>query len=260
MQDQRRTGSALAAVASLLAFAPPARAAEDAWRYELTPYLWATAIRSETQNGNGPTVRTDMSPLDLLKNVDAGLMGTFEASKDRWSILLDGIYAKVGPSATITNTVAGVPLSTTGNATITTSTVAGALGYRAVEGTTPVDVLFGARYNRIDVKADATLSLIGLPLLTRSVEFRRDWTDPYVGARVTRPLAEHWTAVGYLDAGGFGIGSKNTWQALAGLNYAVSDRFTAKFGYRYLHTNYDDNGFRYKSDLRGVFAGAGIGF
>jgi opacity protein-like surface antigen len=247
--------------ATLLGAALPARSADrETWRYELTPYLWATAARSEVRNGNGPLVRTDMSPSDLFKTLDFGLMAALEARKGRWAVLLDGMYAKTSDSATVTNLVAGVPVTAGGSANVKLWTLAGAAAYRAVEGKAPVDVIGGLRYNRVDLDADLSASALGIVNLTTSPTFTRHWTDPYVGVRATVPVADRWTLVGYLDAGGFGIGSKNTWQALAGANYRFGNGITAKLGYRYLHTDYDEDGFRYKSDTRGMYIGAGIDF
>src|SRR5262245_44397027 len=140
----KRTARALRVVAIAacgMACGPALAQSAVDWRHEVTPYLWATAIKSETRNGNGPTVRTDMSPSDVFKDLDAGLMVAYETRRGRWGILLDGTYAEVGPSATLSNVVAGIPLSVTGTADVTTTMVAGAVAYRAVEGATALDLI-----------------------------------------------------------------------------------------------------------------------
>jgi opacity protein-like surface antigen len=232
----------------------------ESWRYELTPYLWSTAIKSELRNGPPPTVRTDMSPGDVFKGLDFGLMGALEARRGRWSLLFDGLYAKLSDTATVTNSVAGLPVSRTASANVKVGVFSGAVGYRALEGATSVDLVGGLRYNRIDVDADLSLAARGALLLAASPSFTKYWTDPYLGARVQHALGGRWSLVGYADAGGFGAGSDITWQALAGVNYSINDTFSAKLGYRHLHTDYDKDGFIYKSDLRGLYLGAGIRF
>lgn len=232
----------------------------ESWRYELTPYLWATAIKSELRNGPPPTVQTDMSPGDVFKGLDFGLMGAFEGRRGRWGLLLDGLYAKLSDTATVTTTVAGLPFSRTASGNVKVGVFSGAVGYRAAEGATPVDLIGGLRYNRIDVDADLSLAARGALLLSVSPSFNKYWTDPFVGARIQHAFAERWSLVGYADVGGFGVGSDITWQALAGVSYAINDTVTAKLGYRYLHTDYDKDGFKYKSDIRGLYLGAGIRF
>jgi opacity protein-like surface antigen len=86
----------------------------------------------------------------------------------------------------------------------------------------------------------------------------RDWVDGFVGARVLYPVAERWSAVGYLDVGGGG--SNLTWQAIAGVNYEFSKTFSAKFGYRYFQVDFEDSDFVYDVALGGFYLGAGIRF
>jgi len=239
---------------------PALAQASGAWRYELTPYLWSTAIKSEVRNGPPPTVQTEMHPGDVFKGLDFGLMGAFEARRDRWGLLFDGVYAKLSDSATVTNTVAGVPLSRSAAGNIKVGLFSGGVAYRALEGGTSVDLGGGLRYNRIDVDADLSLAARNALLLAASPGFTRYWTDPYIGARVQHALTEQWALLGYADVGGFGIGSDITWQALAGASYAANESVSIKFGYRFLHTDYDKDGFKYKSDIRGLYLGAGIRF
>ena len=66
------------------------------------------------------------------------------------------------------------------------------------------------------------------------------------------------TGVGYGDVGGGG--SKFTWQALGGINYAISPTTIAKFGYRYLQIDYHRNDFLYDIATGGFYAGIGVRF
>jgi len=49
--------------------------------------------------GQLPPINVGMSFSDILENLDAGLMGAFEARKGRWGVLLDAIYMKLEGSA-----------------------------------------------------------------------------------------------------------------------------------------------------------------
>ena len=232
------------------------------WTFELTPYLWSAGMSGEVGAGALPTMNVDMSFSDILDNLDAGLMGAFEARNGRWGLLFDAIYMKLAHSATASRTGPG-PIGSTATASaeleMTQTVFAAAVAYRAIEGRTPLDVIGGARYAKLTVDAQIDGSFYAQ---TGSVaaSSEKSWVDPYIGVRVQHPIAERWTLVGYADVGGFGIGSDFTWQALAGVNYEFSKSIAGKFGYRYLYVDYDKDGFRYDMGNSGLYLGAGIRF
>lgn len=269
-RNPRRPLPAIYGAACLLAAAllttTAAKAQQDspdsAWQFEATPYLWASAMEGDVQAGPLPQIDVDMSFSDIVENLDFGLMGTFEARKDRLGIMLDGLYMNVSDSATATRTgpgPVGAPLSVNADARIKQALLSAALAWRASEGATTVDFVGGARYSRIDASASIDGSLFGQTgFVDRDGD--KSWWDPYVGTRLLHRLGERWTLVGYGDIGGFGLGSEFTWHALAGLNYAFSPTVTAKFGYRYIDVDYDDDGFVYDMATHGFVAGVGIRF
>jgi opacity protein-like surface antigen len=129
-----------------------------------------------------------------------------------------------------------------------------------VEGRSPVDVIGGLRYSKIEASADINGSLFGTPGITVSRSGDKDWVDPYIGARIQHPIADRWTLVGYGDIGGFGVGSDFAWQAIAGVNYDFSKSVSGKLGYRYLAVDYDKDGFLYEMDSYGAYLGVGFRF
>ncbi len=137
--------------------------------------------------------------------------------------------------------------------------LAAAVMYRAVEGRTPVDVVGGLRYNKLDVEATADFTLLGLAA-SRTRSGDKDWVDPYIGLRFQHPIANRWALVGYADVGGFGVGSDFTWQAALGVNYEISKSVSAKFGYRHLSVDYDKDGFLFDMKMDGLYLGLGIRF
>jgi opacity protein-like surface antigen len=64
--------------------------------------------------------------------------------------------------------------------------------------------------------------------------------------------------IGYGDIGGGG--SELTWQALAGVDWTLSKHLSAKFGYRYLDFDYDQDDFVYDMAMAGGYAALGIRF
>ena len=81
-----------------------------------------------------------------------------------------------------------------------------------------------------------------------------------IGARVTLPVAERWSAMLYGDVGGFGAGSDLAYQRIAGVNWQFSEHLSAKAGYRYVFQDYEKNGFVWKMAAYGPYLGVGIRF
>jgi hypothetical protein len=249
-------------VAPATAQAQAASSSAAGWSFDFTPYLWGASMSGEVQGGPLPAIGVDMSFSDILDNLDAGLMGAFEARNGRWGLLFDAIYMKLAQSATASRTGGG-PIGATATASaeleMTQTVYAAAVAYRAIEGRTPLDVIGGARYAKLEVDARIDGSFYAQ---TGSVaaSAEKSWVDPYVGVRVQHPLAERWTLVGYADVGGFGVGSEFTWQAAAGVNYEFSKAIAGKFGYRALYVDYDKDGIRYDMANSGLYLGVGIRF
>jgi opacity protein-like surface antigen len=219
-------------------------------------------MSGDVQGGALPTIGVDMSFSDILDNLDAGLMGAFEARKGRWGFLFDAIYMKLKDSGTASRTGPG-PIGATATASaeleVKQTLFAAAVAYRAVEGRAPLDVIGGLRYSRLEADASINGSFFAQTgTVARSAE--KDWVDPYIGVRVLQPIAAHWTLVGYLDIGGFGVGSDFTWQSLVGVNVEFSKTFAGKFGYRYISVDYDKDGFVYDMANSGLYLGVGIRF
>jgi opacity protein-like surface antigen len=246
---------ALTVFGSGYAYGQSGGGSSDGWQYEVMPYLWATRMKGDIQAGPLPKVGVDMKFSDILENLDFGFMTAFEARKGRWGFLFDGMYMKVSDSAT-----ASVPgIAVGAKMQIKQSMLAGAVAYRAIEGTIPVDVIGGLRYNKIDVEAKIDASLYGQAgAVKRSGD--KLWTDPYVGARVTVPINEKWKGIGYVDIGGGGAGSDFAWQGMAGLIYSYSPSTTVNMGYRYMKVDYDDAGFKYDMANDGLYVGLGLRF
>lgn len=246
--------AATAGLGAANALAREAKSA-DAWHYELTPYLWASRMEGNVKAGPLPKTSVDMKFSDILDSLDAGFMAAFEARKGRWGLLFDGIYMKVSDSARVSQ--AG--LTVNGELELKQTMLAGAVAYRAMQGDIPLDLVGGLRYTKIDADARIDASLFALAgTVKRAAD--RDWTDPYVGLRAIYPVADKWKAVGYVDVGGFGVGSDFTWQGSLGLDYAYSESVTAKLGYRYLKVDYDKDGFRYDMANDGLYLGVGFLF
>src|SRR5690606_15373913 len=224
-----------------------------AWTFELTPYIWGSAMKGDVQSGSLPKTAVDMSFSDILDVLDFAAMGTFEARKERWGFLLDGIYVKVSDDATARRTgpgPIGATLTADADVKLRQTILSAAATYRLVEGSSSVDLLGGMRYSKIDAKANIQGSLFAR---TRSVQRSgdKDWVDPYVGFRFQHAMTDRCMLNGYGDLGGCGVGADRGGQAALGVSYAVTKEVSAKLGYRYLSFDYDKSNFVYDMKLRG---------
>lgn len=233
---------------------------ESAWQFEATPYLWFPGTKGDSRIGNSPTVQIDQSPSEALSKLDLGLMGTFEARRDRWALVVDGFHVRLSDSGSVSRTVEGIPVVFNGDVGVRQTILSVAGYYRLSNTPTALDLVTGGRYVKFRMDADLSLQALDRLLLTRNPEYSRSWFDPFFGARMSVPIAPRWSLLGYADVGGFGVGSQNTWQLQAGATHEWSKTLSSTLGYRALHMKYDDNGFEAKLDFRGVYLALGIQF
>ena len=69
-----------------------------------------------------------------------------------------------------------------------------------------------------------------------------DWTDPFIGARLRLAVAPGHEIIVRGDVGGFDVGSKFSWQAIAGYQFDFAAwsgiTFSGLLGYRALYVDY----------------------
>lgn len=256
--------SAVVAIALMSCGVVSAQATEDAspavWKYELTPYLWAAGLDGSVRVDDRPSagLAVEQSFSDILKVLDFGFMGAFEATNGDYGVLFDGVYLRVADEGDISGPLGFTSLS--GEAKLTQQVYAVAGSYRVLDAEDVVDLVGGLRYNSVkwDVRISASVPV--LPAPDRRFTRSESWVDPYAGARILKPLDERWALVGYADIGGLGMGSDLSWQAIVGANYAFRPDMSTKFGYRYISTDYDDDGFTYDVASAGLYLGVGIGW
>ena len=114
---------------------------------------------------------------------------------------------------------------------------------------TAIDVFAGGRawWQRADLNLavsgsvnvfDLSRSADGTLTASKTVS----WVDPLVGLRLRHQFAPGWNFVASGDVGGFGVGSKISWQALAVLNYDIGVHngviWSGAVGYKALYVDY----------------------
>jgi len=218
--------------------------ANDSFRFELTPYLWAASIKGTTAAGGGesPPIDSDYS-FFALDNLDGVASTTFTARKKQWGFLFDFLYVAFEDTF-----LEATPLQTIPRLEGTIIEFAGAYAPASIDN---LEVIAGLR------QQDITVSLA---LLNRKPEQSATWTDPFIGVIYTHPLKGNFHMALRGDLGGFGIESDMAVNAEAMFRYQFGKTFSLKFGYRYLKVKFDEDVFLYDISLDGFLLGLGIRF
>ncbi len=81
------------------------------------------------------------------------------------------------------------------------------------------------------------------------------WIDPVIGLRAFYGLTDRLSIQAQGDIGGFGVGSRLTWQVLATANYILTDRLSLSAGFKILKADYRSDGYVFDTTLQGSVAG-----
>ena len=250
----------VALVAAVMLMAAPAGAQtqagttqENKWEFEFTPYLWLAGIEGDVRSGRFSTGGVEASFTDIFQDLNAAFMGTFEARKGRWGILLDTMYLNLSATGETPDRAIGDV-----DVKLTQGLYSLAGLYRVVEKPFALDLLAGVRYGTLSADLDIEPGKYPQIMQGRSASDRLHWWDGFAGMRALIPLSENWSAVGYFDIGGGG--SNFTFQAIAGVNYQISKHFVIKGGHRYLAIDVEDSAFVYDVKIAGPYLALGIRF
>ena len=223
--------------ASVMAMTMPIRteaqqaepAGPPGWIFSITPYLWMSAISGTLDTKRGGDASFDQSFGDVLNKLHGmPFMGTAEAQYGRFSIIGDILYLPVGvelhprQGAFVTGSV---------NINTTIGTTAGF--YRVVQtGENSIDIGGG-------VRAYGVSNMLSLRNQrgSRSFSTWSAWADPLIALRAHTDFGGGLGASFYGDVGGFGAGSKLSWQIIGSLDYQLTAAIALRVGYRYLAVN-----------------------
>lgn len=252
-----RWAPALLALAGLSLGAEEAKP-KDTWQFEVTPYFWASGMEGSASVNGVPQagLGVTQSPSDILDNLEMGFMATFEARKGRWGVLLDVIYFGEGAKGSVTGERGLATLTADGD--FSQGMYALAASYRTTQGPASVDMLGGLRYVPIEWDVTVQASSPILPASQRQFTEKKSWVDPYLGVKADYRLGDRWGLMGYLDVGGFGIGTEISAQALVGASYAFTPAIVGKAGVRYIYSNYDQDDFTWDMTNLGGYLGVGF--
>jgi len=268
------TGMVFLAVFAVIFTAPvqaQSVAPADQWTFSITPYLWLPnvngTLKYDIPPGAGGSPEVEVGPNDYLQNLQAVIMISGEARRDRWSVFTDIIYLDFSDEKSSVKSVdfGGSLVSSSANVA-TTSSFRGmawtlGTGYAVQTGQAmTLDVIGGLRYFGLEASTDWQLAGEitgpgGGQTFPRSggISGRADLWDGIIGVRGRVLLgSSDWSIPYYLDVGAGS--SRLTWQGMLGVAYSF------KWGgvtlaYRDLY--YDQRDDKLLQDLR--FSGPALG-
>lgn len=234
-----------------LGAAATAEAAEP--QLSLTPYLWIAGVTGTlgTTVPGLPTQRVEADFGDVLSHLNAiPVMLAGEYRQGRFGVLADLMAISVEA-----DTKPAGPAFSGGEARLRQVTGTVLLAWRVVEDG-PVALDLGLGLRAFGVSTRFTLEAGALP--GQRIERDANWANPIAGLRYRHELSDGWAATLYGDIGGGG--GDLTWQALATLDYRLSDRMTLSAGYRWLSFERESGALRQEMGMGGPILGATLRF
>jgi hypothetical protein len=263
--------AALAADLAPVPEAPPAALTElpSGWSFRFIPYGWLTSLNGK-QTVRGRTASVDASFPKIVEDTIGkggtlvGLMGDFEARYGALGLYGDIVWAKVGVSGDSVHTrrfdptISGT-IGTSHSVNVNMAIAEGGAAYEVARfglphGDSPaiptaIDLVVGARYwyqqANLSFNLSTSLDTSDLTIVRNRALAKSgsvDWVDPLVGARVRFMVAPGQNIFLRGDVGGFGVGSKISWQAIGGYGFDFAEKngitYSGIIGSRALYVDY----------------------
>lgn len=246
-------GTALLAASAAHAQEAASATPADRWVLSATAYFWAAAL-----DGNGALrgrdFDVDVPFSDIWESLSVGFMGTAAARKGDWGFYVSPFFVRIGDDAEV------------GSAKFRYRNDTTFLGfggtYRLADWQSPDTSYGGPKGAQLEALAggrvvDLRLELNGRHGLPKNDE-SETWVDPLVGLQGRVELTDRWELLGEGDVGGFGVGSDLAWSWLAGVGYRfdlLGRETFLRAGYRMLHLDYEDGGFKWDVTYKGPLLG-----
>jgi hypothetical protein len=221
-------------------------AVDDGWRYQVSLDGWLAGLNGDVGIRGLPAANVDVSPVDVLKDLDGAFAGSFQAVGDSWLLYTDFMWAKISTDAGFGRRGGTIDFEQT--QILFTALV----GYELSVNVDNLQLYAtgGLRYQHYDV--DLSIDPALFPSIDRSGS--KDWVDPVIGAALHYDINDKWFIDVMADVGGFGISSDLTLQGTATVGYNWTDNIASTFGYKALYTDYKDGGFRYDATQHGILS------
>ena len=210
------------------------------WTFTTAAYLWGASLDGKSGVFGLPPQELELSFGDVLEDLQFAVMGLAEARKGPFMLGMDLTYTKV--SSTI-DSPRGIIFDDVSVDT-TSWMVTGIAGYSIFDNDVArLDLVGGARL--WSVNSEFALDSKLQRLDGRTAEDGASWADPLMGAKLLLDLTPDLYISAWGMVGGFGIGSDEMWDVMAGAGYRFNDTFSVFGGYRAVSVDYSDDGFVY---------------
>jgi hypothetical protein len=243
---------------ALVAEVPPG------WTFSAMAYAWLPSINGSSTI-KGRTADIDASFGDLVERKIPkelfGLMGAFEARYGRFGVMTDLVYMKLGASgsaarARSVHPLVGGTLAASMSAQFEMFIAETSLAYELMRSQsggpgmeTAIDLYGGGRlwWQRAEANLALTAGMnVGDLTVSGGRAFARSgdmtWIDPLIGLRLRHRFSPQADMVLRGDVGGFGVGSRFSWQVMGYVNWEFartqSFAWSAMVGYRALYVDY----------------------
>ncbi len=217
--------------------------------FELTPYFWAAGVEGKV-SANGQSIDFDRSFQDVINNTDAAFMGLAVISYDRFVLYADYDFIGLSDDAKTERGLL-VPTGTNVKGELDLNVGSYAGGYRFnTFGKNTIDVLVGAQLTDLEPK---------VKILGQHFDSKSNVTDTVMMLRPSFQFAERWRFNPTFTYGVSGDSDK-TYTLMPQLQYQFSDSFAARFGYKKIHYEFDDDNSKTRIDISGAFIGVGWTF
>jgi hypothetical protein len=189
------------------------------WKVTVAPYLMGAAMSGIMAVG-GRQAAIDASAHDIFSHLQFGAMGVIVARKGNWGVGADFIWMALG--------------TTTEKPPANIDSDQGAFAFYGLRRLSPnADLTFGARWNILR----ARIGFTG-PAETTLAQTKQ-WVDPIIGLNLRTAGAGRLHARLYSEIGGFGAGSKLTWQVFPTVGVDIGKVVAIDLGYRWLDLDYE---------------------
>ncbi|WP_363351966.1 outer membrane beta-barrel protein [Methylocystis echinoides] len=261
------------------------------WNFLLLPYFWAINLNGAMTLAN-QTLATNATFIDALTRSSSfplAFMGRAEAENGPFWAYGDIVWAQMrfgGSALSLRSPIAdlSVSASVSGRMKMTLGIGEAGMGYElarwrlmnAPASFTSIGAYAGLRYVNMSVKLDvdgvagANLAQLGVQQIGLKSTVQTGalwWMDPVVGLRLRHAFAPGSAFEMRGDIGGFGAGSKFSWQAYGGYSADVDYKgahFTGLVGYRALGMDFskwvDGRQSGMNAIIHGPVAGLGMKF
>lgn len=232
----------------------PTTASSEELSGSLAIYGWLPWMEMDVDTDSGFSTDVTVGADDVLDALKMAFMAAGSVHYGRFGILHDTVYSKLESGGTLSG-----PFASSVDVETEMLLASIALSYQVYrENGKLIEPFAGVRY--VNVQSDVNITGGGPIGVEASARADADWWDPIIGVRGSIPLTEKLSVGGFVDIGGFSVGSEFTWDVYGGFNYALSDRFSTVAGFRYMSIDYDSGSADIKLETYGPVLGLVIQF